>query len=135
MGAWGDGPFDNDVAADFSAELDETPAAGRAAVIEDALESAAFEEGFLPADVACRAIAAAAVVAAQRPGGPPLDPTYAPQILAEGVVIDLPGDVRDLAVRALDRIAGDDSEWQELWEDGGLSVIDPLRKVLGPVAS
>jgi hypothetical protein len=33
--------------------------------------------------------------------------------------IDIAGDIRPLALRALDRIVGDDSEWRDLWEDAG----------------
>jgi hypothetical protein len=117
MGSWGDGPFENDTAADWSAELDSATPADRAEVIRSALVAAAHNAGYLDADLAQAAIAAAAVVAAQRPGGPPLDPTYAPQLIADGIVIELPDEIRELAVAALDRVGSDDSELRELWDE------------------
>lgn len=67
--------------------------------------------------LADRAIAAAAVVASQLPGGEPLVTAYAPDFLLEGGTLDIPGDIPLLALRALDRIFGADSEWRDLWED------------------
>jgi hypothetical protein len=117
MGAWGDGPFDNDDAADWAAELDAAAPAERLDVIRAALTAAASAD-YVDADDGQRAVAAAAVVAAQRPGGPPLDTSYAPRILADGIVLDVPDELRDLAAAALDRAAGEDSELAELWDDG-----------------
>jgi hypothetical protein len=117
MGSWGDGPFENDTAADWSAELDAAAPADRAQVIRSALIAATDGGDYLDADLAQAAIAAAAVVAAQRPGGPPLDPTYAPQLIADGIVIELPDDIRELAVAALDRVGSEDSELRELWDE------------------
>ncbi len=116
MGTWGDGPFENDTAADWSAELDAAAPGDRAEVIRAALAAAAQSADYLDADLAQAAIAAAAVVAAQRPGGPPLDPSYAPQLIADGIVLDLPEEIRELAVAALDRVGSDDSELCELWD-------------------
>ncbi|MEV6925641.1 DUF4259 domain-containing protein [Dactylosporangium sp. NPDC051485] len=45
--------------------------------------------------------------------------SYAPDFLLGGGRIDVADDVPALAVRALDRIAGDDSEWRELWDESG----------------
>ncbi|MCW2502972.1 MAG: hypothetical protein JWO79_1256 [Actinomycetia bacterium] len=134
MGAWGDGPFDNDDAADWAAELDAATPAERLDVIRAALAAAASAD-YLDADDGQRAVAAAAVVAAQRPGGPPLDTSYAPRILADGIVLDVPDELRDLAAAALDRAAGEDSELAELWDDGPdafATRLASLRKALTP---
>jgi hypothetical protein len=134
MGAWGDGPFDNDDAADWAAELDAAAPAERLDVIRAALAAAASAD-YLDADEGQRAVAAAAVVAAQRPGGPPLDTSYAPRILADGIVLDVPDELRDLAAAALDRAAGEDSELAELWDDGPdafATRLASLRKALTP---
>ncbi|MDQ1656974.1 MAG: hypothetical protein QOD41_2057 [Cryptosporangiaceae bacterium] len=134
MGAWGDGPFDNDDAADWAAELDAAAPAERLDVIRAALAAAASAD-YLDADDGQRAVAAAAVVAAQRPGGPPLDTSYAPRILADGIVLDVPDELRDLAAAALDRAAGEDSELAELWDDGPdafATRLASLRKALTP---
>ncbi|MDQ1654691.1 MAG: hypothetical protein QOI35_3891 [Cryptosporangiaceae bacterium] len=134
MGAWGDGPFDNDDAADWAAELDAAAPAERLDVIRAALAAAASAD-YLDADDGQRAVAAAAVVAAQRPGGPPLDTSYAPRILADGIVLDVPDELRHLAAAALDRAAGEDSELAELWDDGPdafATRLASLRKALTP---
>jgi hypothetical protein len=132
MGSWGDGPFENDTAADWSAELDAAAPGDRAEVIRAALASAAETDAYLDADLAQAAIAAAAVVAAQRPGGPPLDPSYAPQLIADGIVLELPAEIRELAVAALDRIGSDDSELRELWDEAPAfaAQLDNLRNSL-----
>jgi hypothetical protein len=76
-------------------------------------------DDYLDSDLAVEAIAAAAIVASQLPGGAAITSSYAPDFLLEGDSIEVPDDVPALAVRALDRIVGDDSEWRELWEDTG----------------
>ncbi|MFB4318402.1 DUF4259 domain-containing protein [Actinomadura sp. 21ATH] len=116
MGTWDTGPFDNDVAADFAGGLDDAAEHERPAAIRAALEDAvgAGEDEGLMGHVADRAIAAAAIVAAQCPGGAPTDPICGP----EEAVPPLPEDLRELAVRALDRAVGPDSDLPELWGDG-----------------
>ncbi|MEV0136227.1 DUF4259 domain-containing protein [Dactylosporangium sp. NPDC050688] len=84
---------------------------------------------------AVEAIAAAAVVASQLPGGAPVTSSYAPDFLLDGGRVDVPGDVPALAVRALDRVVVEESEWLELWEEsdaGGqaVAVVQQLRTVI-----
>jgi Domain of unknown function (DUF4259) len=93
------------------------------------------EDGYLDSPLAVEAIAAAAIVASQRPGGPPIDSPYAPDFLATGTALSLPDDLPGLALQALDRIVGDDSEWRELWEDSGsfadaVAELQPIRAAL-----
>jgi hypothetical protein len=133
MGTWDFGPFDNDDAADWSGDLQDTDPARRAALIRETLDEVLHEDEYLEADVANQAIAAAAVIASQLPGGTPLTTAYAPDFLTAGETLDLPDDLPALALRALDRIAGDDSEWSELWEDGlpkALAALRPVREAL-----
>ncbi|GID92079.1 DUF4259 domain-containing protein [Amorphoplanes digitatis] len=118
MGTWDVGPFDNDTAADWCGDLDDAAPQQRAALIRDALRRVAEHgEEYLDSDEAVEAIAAAAVVASQLPGGTKIDTPYAPDFLLEGGTVEVAGDVPAIAVRALDRIVGDDSEWRELWEE------------------
>jgi hypothetical protein len=117
MGAWGTGPFDNDDAADFSAELDEADPTERANLIRSALEAAIDPEDQLEAETADRAVAAAALVAASRPGGTPIEVSYGPEFLALDEPLSLPDDLVALARQALDRVRATDSQWRELWED------------------
>ncbi|TYB90924.1 DUF4259 domain-containing protein [Micromonospora sp. WP24] len=117
MGTWDSGPFDNDTAADWCGDLDDAEATNRPAMVREALSRAAGEDGYLDADIACEAIAAAAIVAAQRPGGQPITSPYAPDFLRDGGRLDLPDDLAALAATALDRIQAGDSEWHDLWQD------------------
>ncbi|KAA2260976.1 DUF4259 domain-containing protein [Solihabitans fulvus] len=135
MGAWGSGPFDNDSAADWSNELDDAEPEQRPTLIHDTLAEAVNEDDDLDIDVACAAIAAAAIVAAHRPGGPVVQSAYAPDFLASGELLDLPDEYADLALRALDRVFQEDSEWLNLWEEGGglaevTEALAPLRAAL-----
>jgi hypothetical protein len=64
VGAWDSGPFDNDDAADFAAQLDEADPNQRIVMIREALRISDDEETFP------RAVAAAAVLAAAKAGLP-----------------------------------------------------------------
>ncbi|HEX5594576.1 MAG TPA: DUF4259 domain-containing protein [Micromonosporaceae bacterium] len=136
MGTWDSGPFDNDTAADWSGDFDDPDVTKRPALVNEALARVAGEDGYLDADVACEAIAAAAVVAAQQPGGQPITSPYPPNFLRDGGRLDLPDDLAALAVRALDRIMAADSEWRDLWQDAAghanpaFDAVHDLRKVL-----
>ncbi len=77
MGTWGTGPFDNDAAADFAAGLDEAEPERRVAMVRDVLVRTFDARGLLTD--ADEAVAAAALVAAQCPGGAPVDPDDGPQ--------------------------------------------------------
>ncbi|MEC4019715.1 DUF4259 domain-containing protein [Streptomyces sp. H27-D2] len=131
MGTWGIGPFDNDLAADFADELDELAEQARHGALRGALGAAAEESGYLEATDADVALAAAAVVAAARPGAMALAPAYGP----EQQVPAPPPELVRLAARALDRIVGADSELKEWWDEtaDGKAWLDEtvrLRRVL-----
>ncbi|MEU9575988.1 DUF4259 domain-containing protein [Streptomyces chilikensis] len=131
MGTWDTGPFDNDTAADFSGDLDDAPEGARAAMVRAVLLRAAGTgaAGHLDADVACEAVAAAALVAAQCPRGEPVDTPYAPG----EPLPDLTG-LRAVAAEALGRVVTEPSELLELWEGdrAWLSVVRGLQDVLQP---
>jgi hypothetical protein len=120
MGTWDVGPFDNDTAADWSGDLHDAAEDQRLPLLRATLNAVVGNtDRYLSNRLADEAIAAVAVVASQLPGGEPLVTAYAPDFLLEGGTLDIPGDIPPLALRALDRIVGDDSEWRELWEDAG----------------
>lgn len=48
------------------------------------------------------------------PGGEPITSVYAPDFLTEGGVVELGGDIAELAVLALDRVLDERSEWRDL---------------------
>ncbi|MEV0523069.1 DUF4259 domain-containing protein [Streptomyces sp. NPDC050439] len=132
MGTWDVGPFDNDTAADFCGDLDDAPAEDRLSLVRAALSDAAEEDGELDASVAETAVAAAALVAAQCPGGEPVDPVYGP----EQAIPDLLSQ-RDPAHQALDRVLAEGSELRDLWEESDgepwRKGVEGLRRVLQPV--
>lgn len=110
MGTWGDGPFDNDDAGDWVYEAEE---AGDAAdFVRETLGEVRSDE-YLEADVASRAIAAAAWVASALPGQKSVADDGGP----EEAPPPLTPELRDEAIRALRRVLATDSEWLELWED------------------
>ncbi len=63
----------------------------------------------MAADVGEQAIAAASVVAASLPGGPPVDRHYGPDA-ATTAGLDLPPEVVPLAAQALRRVLGEQSK-------------------------
>jgi hypothetical protein len=137
MGAWDLGPFDNDTAADFSGQLDDAAESERENLVRGALTEVLDEDGYLDQDLASEAVAAAALIAAQCPGGTPVDTAYGPNEPLPRFSAEL----RALAVRALDRVVTEPSELMELWEevteDGTPNpwhtTITDLRNVLAPV--
>jgi len=130
MGTWDVGPFDNDTAADWCGDLDDAAPEQRAVLIRDALSRvAAHGDEYLDSDDAVEAIAAAAIVASQLPGGTAINTPYAPDFLLEGGTVEVSDDVPAIAVRALDRIVEKDSEWRELWEEAEESYPQALASV------
>ena len=130
MGTWDVGPFDNDIAADWCGELDGAAPEQRAVLIRDALSRVAEHgEEYLDTGDAEEAIAAAAIVASQLPGGTAIDTPYAPVFLLEGGNVEVGDDVLAIAVQALDRTVGKDSEWRELWEESEESYPQALASV------
>src|SRR5215216_163692 len=110
MEIWDAGPFENDVAAEFAGDLDDNDPTEREIMLREALQAAVDAEDEVPLDAALRALAAAAVVAAGRPGGPPIESDFGPEFLRDSRESppELPDDVVALARDALDRVAGPD---------------------------
>ena len=128
VGTWDKGPFDNDAAADWTGEFGEASEQARLEMLEEALRAAADESNYLDADTAYEAIAAAAVIAARLPGGPAVDSELV-------IEVELPAELPDLALRALDRVVDEDSGWRDRWDDldqldDAVAVLDPIRDAL-----
>ena len=126
--------FENDGAGDFLAELYHTGPEQRAGVVRQALRAAAEQAGYLEVDEGQAAIAAAAIVAAVRAGQPVTTAASGRTIEVRELLASAP-DLLALAVRALDRITGDDSEWHELWQEtpdlgAALSTLAQIRTAL-----
>ena len=131
MGTWGTGPFDNDTAADFAGDLDDAPPGEREALVRGVLTRTVRATEDL--DEMQEAVAAAALVAAQCPGGSPVGTVYGPQQPLPA----FPEDLRELAARALDRVLADELRLRETWVDPAdarqwLASIRALRDVLDP---
>lgn len=79
MGTWDVDPFDNDTAADFCDDLDGVAESEREGMIRSILIRAADTQDYLDQDISVPAVAAAALVAAQCPGGEPVTTASAPE--------------------------------------------------------
>ncbi|MFE6054366.1 DUF4259 domain-containing protein [Kitasatospora sp. NPDC056446] len=134
MGTWDIGHFDNDTAADFGGDLDDTAQGEREALLREVLLRAARAGEFLDDSEGAQAVAAAALVAAQCPGGAAVTTAYGPK----EALPPLAAELRALAVEALDRVVAEESELAELWDETGEAAawrqgIRSLRDVLEPV--
>jgi hypothetical protein len=128
VGAWDAGPFDNDDAADFAAELDDADPNQRIILLRDALQDALDSEDDETLDEAFpRAVAAAAVLAATRVDTVG-DSSYAPKFLAADEQFTVPDDLVELAVVTLDQLADTDCEYAELFAEAG--TLESLRSAL-----
>ncbi|MFE4957050.1 DUF4259 domain-containing protein [Streptomyces sp. NPDC056653] len=131
MGTWDTGPFDNDTAADFANALDAAGPAERKALIRGVLTRTVDAAGYLTDGE--EAVAAAALIAAQCPGGEPIDTPYGPESTMPVFLTDL----RTLADDALARIISDEAGPASNWVDPGdwkqwQAMLNRLRAALAP---
>ncbi|MCP2327288.1 hypothetical protein HDA40_005795 [Hamadaea flava] len=130
MGTWDAGPYDNDDASDWLEDLFEADPAEWSDIIAETLTAVVDWDDYLEYPEAAEAVAAAAVVASQQPGMA----AYAPEMFADDEELDFPESLRDLAVRALDRVVGDESEWREMWDGNGDEAFDVVRELRAALA-
>jgi hypothetical protein len=131
MGTWSEDTFGNDTACDWAAEFLDAP--GLEAVSQ-ALDAVLGEDGYLDSDVACEALAACEVVA-RLLGNWGLRDAYSEELdrWIEENPQPVPPQMVAQAVEAIARIAGDDSELAELWDEEGRndtwhSTVDDLAR-------
>lgn len=127
MGAWGSGPFDNDSAHDWLVDLgDLDPESALLGAFE-----AIPEVEYLEVDEGSAVVAAAAVLLAALRKDASALPEGAAR-LASGLTPT--EELREMAVAALDRVAGEGSELAELWAEGGpeewIAEIAAMREAL-----
>ncbi|MFD9816874.1 DUF4259 domain-containing protein [Streptomyces sp. NPDC059080] len=165
MGTWGTGPFGGgDAAADLVVRLGALPANRRLFAVRTALADAVEERWYLDAPEGETAVAAAALLAAARPGGAAGTERggaagtgaeaagagavgVAGSVVCGGVAVSVPRcvipqpppELTGLAVRALDRVLAPDSELAELWDESDSgpqwrASVAGLRAALGPAA-
>ena len=135
VGAWGTGPFDNDDAGDWFYALEESGGLGPARA---ALTEALAAGDYLELPEANNAVAAAAIIAATLDKAVEGLPEHVGTWLGAGHD-DATADDARLALRALDRVTGENSEAAELWEEsdsvaGWTASIDDLRARLRSAA-
>jgi hypothetical protein len=114
MGAWGTAPFDNDTAADFLWEVEESGIAA----IADALANAVANKDDLQAPDADSAVAAAALVAAARDGCTDMIPSSAIEQfhrLRGSIAADR--SLAEQSLTVLDAVLGPNSELADLWAE------------------
>ena len=134
MGTWHIGPFDNDVAMDFFDEIEETPDDQVLEKLSKVLTAVAERPGRVELDEGHLAVAAAGLVAAGCPRGADTgNPSVDDWLTRHRPAVD-PASTR-IALAALDRVSGSDSEWMDLWATtdrrGAVQErIDGLRAVL-----
>lgn len=126
------GPFDNDTAADFAGDLDEAPESARLGMLHAALAAVGRCGGDIDGSRAEVALAAAAVVARDLPGGAEFQSRYfgprnrIPPILA---------DLISLATGVADRLVNGENDVKDYWNESGkaarwLAMMRRLRTVL-----
>jgi uncharacterized protein DUF4259 len=121
MSRWGCGPFDNDTAADFAGDLDDAPESERIGMIYGALAAVGSCDSYVDGFRAQVALAAAAFVARNLPGGEQFQSrNYGPT----NRIPPIPEDLIPLAVEVVDcllngendvkvdlRVSGKADEW------------------------
>lgn len=115
MGASGTGPFENDGALDLCDELRDLDGKAVRDLLKSTLATVAGfdEDDYLEKDQAEAAVAAAAIVAARRVG----DDATLRRCDLDVAVPDNLDDLVEVAVAALLRVVGQESELSNLWAD------------------
>ncbi|WP_435191456.1 DUF4259 domain-containing protein [Streptomyces sp. bgisy126] len=116
MGTWGTGPFDSDLAGDFTDGLGGLAPQQIISSLEKALRQVAESGPCLDGGDEAEAVAAAALVAAQIPGSKVV---VSPEHRPDEPLPQLPTSLHALAREALHRVLGDGSELAMGWVDNG----------------
>jgi hypothetical protein len=134
MGAWDNGPFDNDDAADFAGDISETADAHRvAARLEEALTAVTNADGYVEALDMNEALAAAAIVAVLMNPELPV-PSSLDESWVESARVAPPTHLRDVAAQLFARaLQPQDNEWFELWAEADL--VAEVRDRMTPYSS
>jgi hypothetical protein len=114
MGTWETGPFGNDDAMDFFERVEEADGADVVATLRATLSAVIDRPGKVEVHEGHVAVAAASLVAAGRSRLAQTGNALVDAWLAEHRPTVSDDDQR-LALKALDRVSGPDSEWQQLW--------------------
>lgn len=114
MSAWGVGPFQNEAAAEYAAEIVQDGAYALAEAFDVALDP---DNDYLEAEEGHRAVAAAETLAAVLTGDTAALTDAALRAWVQGTDPTELTHLREHALEALDRVLGPGSELPDLWED------------------
>ncbi|MER7509631.1 DUF4259 domain-containing protein [Streptomyces lavendulae] len=114
MGTWGTGPFDSDLAGDFTDGLRGLASQQIISALEEALRRVAESGPRIDSGDEVEAVAAAALVASQIPGSKVV---ISCEDGPDEPLPQLPAPLRALARLALHRVLGDESELAKGWVD------------------
>lgn len=117
MGAWGTGSFENDAALDWVYAFRDSSGTAQ---LTQTLQTALDDTDYLDLDDASAAVATAEVVAALKGVPAPDLPDEVQAWVANEPTTPDPALI-DLALRAIDRVLGPDSELKEIWEESDLA--------------
>lgn len=115
MGAWGSGSFENDDAADWVSQFDDSGVAAVETTLREVCELT--DDDYLEAPEASEAVAAAEIVAAMRDGDLSQLSDDARKAFAKHQATRDNSSVSNSARTAIERIL-QQSELKELWEEG-----------------
>jgi hypothetical protein len=118
VGTWGTGPFESDAAGDWANAFDATAPGDRTSFLVDTFGKSHGSD-YLDNDDCQEIIAAAAVMAASMPGGPPIDSEFGPATVTAEPGFAVSENLRKAAVAALREVAAPQSEWAQLWAQSG----------------
>ncbi|MEM7259251.1 MAG: DUF4259 domain-containing protein [Pseudomonadota bacterium] len=117
MGAWAADALGNDTACDWAEDFFSQPSPD---AIELAINAVLNAQDYLDSDVACEALAAVEIVAGLKAGAETKNPYSGNINQLAGMAEFVPSDsLLCAAENALERILGDNSELQELWDEDG----------------
>jgi len=111
MGTWGINTFDNDDAADWLYDLEESE---DLSLIEDTLEKSKTD--YLEAPEGCEILAASEIFLALLGNKRKNLPEIAKEWLSNNKKLD-PTKLKKKAIKAIDKVLSEDSELNELWQD------------------
>ncbi|MCD0166002.1 DUF4259 domain-containing protein [Deinococcus sp. 12RED42] len=114
MSAWGVGPFQNEAAAEYAAEIVQDGAYALAEAFDVALDP---DNDYLEAEEGHRAVAAAETLAAVLTGDTAALTDAALRAWVQNTDPAEVAHLRPHAMEALDRVLGPGSELPDLWED------------------
>ena len=116
MGAWAEHSFGNDDAADWAGDFAEDPGLDR---VREAVAEV-LDEDYVEADIGSNCVAACEVLARLQ-GNWGKRTSYSEDLDAwvESNPQEVPADLKTYALKALDKVLGEESELRELWEEDG----------------